>query len=220
SAKAEKIRVGRLGINLDDWENDPQLVAAKQTELLASRMVFLYVGGLHVTKSIDKVIQALHYVLFWGQREDFHFVVVGTGPEYAPLRALAEELIPGHYYFTGFVARVEPFYQVADVVICSRTFSRGEISASIPEAFASGKAVIVPNLGGWGEYIDESRGHLVAKDDELDYAEAIFECLQNPELVKRQGRDSRKYAEERLSWQAQTDFFLSLYSSSGVKSTT
>jgi glycosyltransferase involved in cell wall biosynthesis len=216
NAEAAKIRAARLGIDWNDWDSDgrnDQPQRSGQPTSLTDTTIFLYVGSLHPTKSVDKVIRALHYVGHFGRREDFDLVVVGTGPEYDRLHDLAETLIPGRYQFTQFVPSVAPYYHLADVVLCPRSFCRGEISASIPEACAAGKPVILPGLGGWGEYIDESRGYVLPKDDELEYAEAIFECLENPDRVKRQGQNARRYAEECLSWQAQAKFFLSIYSS-------
>ena len=107
-------------------------------------------------------------------------MVVGSGPEFDHLQFLAETLIPGRYCFAGNVPRVVPYYELADVVVCPRAFSRGEISRAIPEACAAGKPMIVPKIGGWNEYVDDSRGFPVVADDEIDYAEALLHCLENP----------------------------------------
>jgi glycosyltransferase involved in cell wall biosynthesis len=208
-----KIRVAHLGI---DWEH---YAAARSTEGFAEQtteerksVVFLYVGSLYSIKSIDKIIRAFHFVRHFGRQSDFHLVIVGSGAEHDDLRAMADALIPGQYTFAGAVPNVLPYYQLADVVVCPRASSRGEVSGSIPEACAAGKPIILPRMGGWDEYVDESTGLLVAADDELEYAQAILFCLNNPDDIKQRGANAQRFAKEYLSWQSQTQFFLSLYS--------
>jgi glycosyltransferase involved in cell wall biosynthesis len=211
-SESDKIQVARLGVDWNDYaasqEYGEVLHAADGNE----PMVFLYVGSLHSIKSIDKVIKALHMVKHFGRRNSFYFVVVGSGPEYEDLNFLAEILIPGCYCFAGPVPSVLPYYQLADVVVCPRAFSRGEVSGSIPEACAAGKPLILPKIGGWNEYIDDSRGFPVAADDELDYAKAFLHCLENPSEVTEKGFRARHFAEQSLSWQSQRELFLAMYS--------
>ena len=137
---------------------------------------------------------------------------MGSGPEYEDINFLAEILIPGCYCFAGPVPSVLSYYQLADVVVCPRAFSRGEVSGSIPEACAAGKPLILPKIGGWNEYIDDSRGFPVAADDELDYAKAFLHCLENPSEVTEKGFRARHFAEQSLSWQSQRELFLAMYS--------
>jgi glycosyltransferase involved in cell wall biosynthesis len=212
ASESAKIQVARLGIDWNDYaaneDNEKRLDAADSDE----PMVFLYVGSLYPVKSIDKIIKALHVVRHFGGRNDFYLVVVGAGPEYTKLNYLAEALIPGHYCFAGSVPSVLPYYRLADVVVCPRAFSRGEISGLIPEACAAGKPIILPTIGGWNEYIDDLRGFPVGADDEIDYAKAVLRCLENPIEVREKGIKARHFAEECLSWQSQQELFLSMYS--------
>ncbi len=206
---AARIKVARLGIDWDDYAH------LRETRPgfwdLEPITVFLYVGSLHPTKSVDKLIRALHLVKSFANRDDFFLVVVGHGPESDNLHRLAEALIPNRYHFAGLVPSVLPYYEVSDVVVCPRAFCRGEISGSIPEACAAGKPVILPNVGGWAEYVNESRGFLVRRDHELEYADAILDCLEHSELVTQKGENARRFAHQSLSWQSQTHFFLSMY---------
>lgn len=209
--QSDKIEIARLGIDWEDYA-PKQSYASLDKEGSDELTVFLYVGSLHSIKSIDKIIKALHLVQHFGRRNDFYFVITGDGPEYDNLREWADTLIPGQCSFAGNVPTVLPYYRLADVVVCPRAFSRGEISGTIPEACGAGKPVILPNIGGWGEYVDDSRGFLVSADDALGYAEALLFCLENPHRVKEKGLNARHFAEERLSWQSQMEFFHSLYS--------
>jgi glycosyltransferase involved in cell wall biosynthesis len=210
--QSAKIQIANLGIDWDEYATTKESYEEPDRECRGKPMVFLYVGSLHAIKSVDKIIKGLQLCRHFGRRNDFYLVIVGFGPEYDTLRELAEALIPGQYSFAGMVPSLLAYYRLADVVLCPRAFSRGEISGVIPEACAAGKPVLLPNIGGWGEYIDGSRGFLVAADDELEYAQAILYCLENPLGVKERGENARCFAKNHLSWQSQTDFFLSLYS--------
>jgi glycosyltransferase involved in cell wall biosynthesis len=208
--EAEKIQVARLGIDWNDYAPNQDGEPLYMTDS-GEPTVFLYVGSLYPIKSVDKIIKALHLVQHFGRRTDFYLVVVGSGPEYDDLTYLAEMLIPRCYCFAGRVPSVLPYYRLANVVVCPRAFSRGEISGLIPEACAAGKPLILPKIGGWNEYIDNSRGFPVAADDEIDYAQALLHCLENPIEVKEKGIRARRFAEECLSWQSQTELFHSMY---------
>jgi glycosyltransferase involved in cell wall biosynthesis len=211
SVQSEHILAAKLGVDWNDYDVVQDPPASLRRNGTRKTMVFLYVGTLHAIKSIDKVIKGLELVRHFGRRNDFFLVVVGTGPEHDSLQGLANAVVPGQYAFSGNVPSVVPYYQLADVVLCPRAFSRGETSAAIPEACASGKAALFPNIGGWSEYVDETRGFLTRRDDALDYAEAILRCLEHPEEVQRKGLEARRFAKEHLSWQGQLGFYASLY---------
>jgi glycosyltransferase involved in cell wall biosynthesis len=210
-SESGKIQVARLGVDWNDYaakhDNGNPLQMADSDE----PMIFLYVGSLYPIKSLDKIIKALHVVRYFGGRNDFYLVIVGSGPEYAALKCLAEILIPSCYCFAGSVPDVSLYYRLANVVVCPRAFSRGEISGLIPEACAAGKPIILPKIGGWNEYIDDSRGFPVAADDELEYAKALLYCLENPSEAAEKGIRARRFAEQCLSWQSQRELFLSMY---------
>ena len=216
-SESEKIQVARLGVNWSDYTPCREYGECSHTADSGEPMVFLYVGSLDRIKSIDKIIKALHVVQWFARRDDFYFVVVGSGPEFDHLQFLAETLIPGRYCFAGNVPRVEPYYELANVVVCPRAFSRGEISGAIPEACAAGKPMIVPKIGGWSEYVDDSRGFVVSADDAIDYAEALLHCLENPSELREKGIQARHFAEQCLSWEKQKELFISLYSQSPQK---
>jgi glycosyltransferase involved in cell wall biosynthesis len=211
AAQSENILVTKLCVDWNEYRSVEDPLRTTRSNGTRKVTVFLYVGGLHAIKSIDKIIKGMELIRHFAGRDDFFLVVVGTGPEYDNLRQLAGAAIPGQYAFSGNVPSVVPYYELADVVLCPRSFSRGETSAAIPEACASGKAVLLPDIGGWSEYVDETRGFLTRRDDTLDYAETILHCLEHPEEVRQKGAEARRFAKEHLSWQGQSGFYTSLY---------
>jgi glycosyltransferase involved in cell wall biosynthesis len=206
------IHIARLGVDWDDYSRETEERENLGRKEGSGPMVFLYVGSLHSIKSIHKIIKAFHFVRQFGKRGDFYFVVVGSGPEHDNLQQLAETLLPGQCCFAGMVPTVLPYYRLADVVVCPRSVSRGEISGVIPEGCAAGKPIVLPDLGGWTDYVNDSRGFPVEADSEIDYAEALLSCIRYPQKVREKGINARQFAEKHLSWQSQREFFVSLYS--------
>lgn len=211
SIQAEKIFVATLCIDWSDYETLADPLAAIRTNGHRKPMVFLCVGNLDKTKSLHKIIEALELVRHFGGRDDFFLVVVGAGPEYYRLRRLADAALADQCAFAGGVPHISQYYALADVVVCPRAFSRGEISGVIPEACAAGKPILLPNIGGWSEYVNEARGFLTRRDDTIEYAEAILHCLKHPEEVRQKGIAARQFAKEHLSWQSQLGFYKSIY---------
>jgi glycosyltransferase involved in cell wall biosynthesis len=72
-------------------------------------------------------------------------------------------------------------------------------SNSLLEAMASGLPVIISDVGGARDYIDEKCGILVKKSDPNAMAEAITYLSEDEIICKRMGRNSRTKASS-LSW--------------------
>ncbi len=174
------------------------------------KMIFTYIGHLHEIKSVDLTIKA------FGRFKDtaldrFFFLIAGDGPDRARLEELAASTIPGRFVFTGYVNDLSACYAASDVVVNPRSFSRGETSSVIPEAFSSGKPIIAPDLGCNGEYVTEQTGYL-ARDNSVDaYAEAIGFMLKNPDQTAARGQHAKEFATTVLDWRAQAPAFISEY---------
>lgn len=209
----DKIVVAKLGIDSKKFDINKNKVKDRvRIKLSEDKKIFLYVGFLHKIKSIDLVIKALYYIEKFAKRNDFFFLVVGDGPDRSRLQSLANKWIPENSLFMGFVEDVIPYYNMADVIINPRSFSRGETSMAIPEAFSAGKPVIAPNLGCNNEYITDERGYLT-DNDELDYMDAILYFLEHPIEISRHGANAKKFATESLDWRSQAKMFIQQYES-------
>lgn len=208
----DKIVTANLGIDstiFDITKDD----AKKKTsgKLPGDKKIFLYVGFLHKIKSVDLVLKAFYYIDKFAKRNDFFFLVIGEGPDKSRLQSLAEKWLPENSCFLGFVDDIIPYYKIADVVINPRSFSRGETSMAIPEAFSAGKPMIAPNLGCNNEYITNERGYLTDGDHDLDYMDAILYFLENPEEISKCGANAKKFATESLDWRSQAKAFIKQY---------
>ena len=153
----------------------------------------LYVGRISREKDLDVLVAAYNKV-----RETGHPVklyIVGHGPYSGALAAALPDAV-----FLGYLTG-EPLakaYASADVfVFPSTTDTFGNV---IIEAQASGLPVIVSDLGGPKELVEDGVNGLVTKAHDVDdFARAINRLTGDPKLRARMGEKARQSVVDR-SW--------------------
>ncbi|MFC9953863.1 glycosyltransferase, partial [Streptomyces prasinus] len=116
-------------------------------------------------------------------------VLVGDGPDDAPLRARAPESV----LFAGAVADASPWYQAADLVVLP---SRWEGMALAPlEAMACGRPVVVTDVDGARESLPPAFAPrcLVPPEDPEALAGALAGLLLDPPLRESLGGLGRRH---------------------------
>ena len=144
---------------------------------------------------------------------DAAFVVAGEGRLEGVYRALAEELGVGKdVFFTGRCESVGDLLSVSDVCVLSST-AEG-FSNSILEYMAAARPVVVTDVGGAREAVEEGRnGHVVAPRDDEAMAERVTSLLEDPARARRMGEEGRRIVEEKFSCEAQLARTEALYES-------
>ncbi|MDR3583416.1 MAG: glycosyltransferase family 4 protein [Candidatus Pacebacteria bacterium] len=114
--------------------------------------------------------------------------------------------------FTGFVTPNTEFlkyYNAADVFVFPS--ANEGMSNNMLEAMASGLAVIMTPTGGANELVkDGANGYIVGFRDSVAIAEKMETLINNPELCRRMGEESRRIA-ETMSWQSVAGEYFELY---------
>jgi L-malate glycosyltransferase len=131
------------------------------------------------------------------------FVLAGEGGLEGSLRSYAAELGLGRdVFFTGRCARVAELLAVSAVCVLS---SKAEgFSNSILEYMAASRPVVVTDVGGAREAVDEGEtGFVVAPGDDRALGERVAELLSDPACARRMGERGRRVVEERFSCDAQ-----------------
>lgn len=104
-------------------------------------------------------------------------------------------------YFTGLVDPNTEFvhhHRASDVFVLPS--DNEGMSNNMLEAMASGMPIIMTPTGGADELINEGvNGFIVKFRDGADIAEKLEKLINNPELTKSMGEESRKIA-EKMSW--------------------
>jgi glycosyltransferase involved in cell wall biosynthesis len=190
-ARPESTRVIRKGVDLAHFKAADDRVALRRELGLDPRPMILTVAGLIPRKGIHHILDALGRL---GGDLDFTFVIVGEGPERAPLEAQADRLgLSARIQFMGRIDRrtIPKYFAACDIfVLASIMEAAGNV---LFEAMSSGRPVICTNSGGPPEYvIDGETGFVVPVGDTQAMSEKFRLLLENPELQDALGREGRQ----------------------------
>jgi glycosyltransferase involved in cell wall biosynthesis len=153
----------------------------------------LYVGRISREKDLDVLATAYKKIRDAGHPVKLYFV--GDGPYAETLTAALPDAV-----FLGYLAgeKLAKAYASADIfVFPSTTDTFGNV---ILEAQASGLPVIVSDLGGPKELVEDGKTGFVTKaHDADDFARAIVRVSGDPKLRARMGEEARQRVIDR-SW--------------------
>jgi glycosyltransferase involved in cell wall biosynthesis len=148
----------------------------------------LFVGRLVERKGIANLLRAAS-----GARIPYRIVLVGFGPEEAPLRALASELgLGGRVEIAGRVSEAELArrYAEADVFVLPATLdARGDtegLGVVLLEALSHGVPVVATRRGGIPDIVKDGETGLLVEDGDLAaLGGAIETLLSDRDLARR-----------------------------------
>ena len=195
----ENIPIVRNGVNIDEFK----------PVIDKSEFNILFVGRFIKRKGIIYLIKAFREILF--EYNNCKLTIVGGGPEREYLERFCKQ--------TEFRTKVEfietvkhddiaAIYQNAHLLVLP---SLEESSANvILEAMASGLPIITTNTGA-AELID-GNGFIVKRENYKQIKKAIIQYINNPELLRKHGRQSRKIA-EKMSWNNAAKEYINIYHS-------
>lgn len=167
----EKIHVVYNGINRDIFGPSDRAAARKELGLDPDFRMILFAGNLKPVKGIDLLVKA-----FSGLEDTrIHLHILGTGPEWAQLKAIAQvERVSDRVFFHGNIRHddMSIWYNAADL-FCLPSLNEGTPNV-ILEALACGLPVVASDTGGIPEMITPESG-------------ALFECGDSLSLQKMLG---------------------------------
>jgi sugar transferase (PEP-CTERM/EpsH1 system associated) len=173
------------------------------------------VGRLQPVKDQATLLRAFARVV--GRRPDYRqrlrMVIIGDGPQFETLNALAESLgIAALTWLTGASSSVPELVRCFDVFVLP-SLNEG-ISNTILEAMASGVPVIATAVGGNIEIVQEGRwGRMFAPGDVKELSELIEAYVEHPTMRDAHGRAARLVATERFDLMTMVTRYQSLYES-------
>ena len=198
---ADKIKIIYFGI--DTKKNNPVQRDAGIRERLniGNSPMLISLRSFYPVYNIESLIQAIPIVLM--EVPDARFVLAGTGPEENSLKDLVTLLnIADKVIFTGSLSGDEiPKYLASADLYVSTSLSDSGLAASTGEAMACGLSVIVTDVGGNREWIEEGKGgYIVPVKNPQSLAEKIIFLFKNKDLNKEFGEINRKIIEERQDY--------------------
>ncbi len=190
----EKIKILPRGLDTELFNPDRRLESFWQRPGATERAVrLLYVGRISREKDLDVLAQAYRQLRDAGL--PVRLFLVGIGPHAKALQETLPDAI-----FAGYLSgeALATAYASADIfVFPSTTDTFGNV---IIEAQACGLPVIVSNLGGPAELVEDGVSGLITKAHDVDaFAAAIKTLVENPVLRATMGRHARQSVIDR-SW--------------------
>jgi len=170
-----------------------------------NKYIVCYVGSLNPQDGVDYLLRSLHHLAYDLKHSDFHCVIMGTGDSLEDLRDLAENLqLNGFVELTGFVSDEDLQANLAAADICvdpdpSSPLNDVSTWIKVMEYMASAKPIVTFDLKET-RFSARDAAIYVEPNKETEFAEAIAQLMQQPELQKRMGAYGRRRVEDELQW--------------------
>ncbi|SFW99044.1 Glycosyltransferase involved in cell wall bisynthesis [Thermoactinomyces sp. DSM 45891] len=211
---SDRCHVVPLGVNLDMFPSihDPEClqkrILERQKRNLGGKPVLLFVGRIIPQKGLHHLLEAFVEVV--KQEPNVKLLVAGSSyygkeieTEYLKKCRKIVETCATQVEWLGYVPndQLPSIYQLADLLI---TPSVGNESFGLVnlEAMATGLPILSTSVGGIGEVVQDGvNGKLLSPDILSKRIEKILlHWLNNPQLLKEMGQQSRKIVEEKFNW--------------------
>jgi len=194
TAIKQQISVIENGVDFNFWNN-----VFKKQLLDFEKFVILSVGRISRIKGFDLVIKALSEI----KVKNIEYWLVGDGPEKTNLQLLAQKLnCIDQVKFLGIKNKNElrQIYH-SSTIFCLPSHNEG-MSNALLEAMACGLPVIVTNVGGTKELINEN-GIIIVKGDSKAISNALIKMLNNNENYINFSNRSIEIS-KNMSWKSKT----------------
>ncbi len=175
-----------------------------------------YVGVMGEPEGIDYLLQSVRYIAYEKNRQDIHFMLIGSGPMFEKLQALSEELrVIEWVEFTGRIPDEELLERLSSCDLCvnpdkKMPYNDRSTMNKIMEYMAMGKPIVQFDLLE-GRRSAAGASVYAKGNDLMDFAEKILELLAAPERRKQMGLEGRYRMEKMLEWRHQAPKLLDAY---------
>jgi glycosyltransferase involved in cell wall biosynthesis len=204
---ADRVVVFSNGVDIERFRPDPVARAAVRASLdLSGNPVVGFVGSFFDWHDLGTLLDAFARVLT--RLPDARLVLVGDGRNRGPLAERAASLGIEHaVWFTGAVphADVNRLLSGFDVAVAPYPVTTRPLWFSPMKVFeymAAGKAIVASEAGQLAEVIEDGRNGLLVETANVDaLATALHRLILDAGLRDRLGREARRDAEIRHSWE-------------------
>jgi glycosyltransferase involved in cell wall biosynthesis len=215
---ADRIVAVPLGADLELF--NPAIEYSKvRSELgLDDGPIVMFTGSFQPWHGVDNLIQAFSRVIPEVPRAKL--VLVGDGRTRADLEAQAKEAgLADKVIFTGSVPyqKVPALLSIAEVAVAPYPELPTELWFSplkLFEYMAAAKAIVASNVGQIAEVLEDGYSGLLVEPGNVEaLSQALIRLLKNTELRLSLGKNARKEALEKHSWQSHAERLEEIYRS-------
>lgn len=210
--KPQDVVVVRSGPDLSRFRPVPQDPSFRQSR----KYLVGYVGVMGEPEGIDYLLESVHYIVYTKQRQDIHFMLIGSGPMFDKLQVMSEQLGVAEFVeFTGRIPDEELLARLSSCDVCvnpdkKMPYNDYSTMNKIMEYMAMGKPIVQFDLLE-GKCSAAAASLYANGNDTKDFADKILELLENPERRQQMGELGRQRMEEKLEWRHQAPKLLAAY---------
>ena len=199
-----------LGVDLVNFSPEHRSLRFRRDLLKGSQVLLVHCGRLSPEKEPQRSIEAL--VELRARGIDARLVIVGIGPLWKKMRALAKDLPVDTLGYIADRKRVAAILSSADVSLAPGPLETFCLSAL--ESIASGTPVVASQSSAVGEFLKvhlKNPAGAVAADNGVAFADAIESLLYRPKL-----RSVARTAAESLPWEKTIQSMILLHGIEGI----
>lgn len=177
------------------------------------------IKSLELNYGIDFLIKAFARVKKLTVDKKIKLIIVGQGSQEKKFKKLVYELgIENETDFTGYINHKEIHKYFNNLDINVTPSIEESFGVSVLEASACGKPVIVTNVGGLPEVVeDKVTGFIVEKENVEAIVNALIILISDGELRSRLGANGRRKVVSEFNWESSVSKTLDLYSEVNYK---
>lgn len=202
------IVVTPFGIDVNRFK--PQKV---ETIFAEKDIVIGTIKTLEKIYGIDYLIKAFKIVKMKLPDEHIKLLIAGEGTLRNKLERLVYEIeLKDDTVFTGYIKHdeIQNYHNMLDIYVAVSL--QESFGVAILEASACGKPVIVSNVGGLPEVVDNGKtGIIVEKENSEQIADALITLITNPDLRIKMGNYGRMKVLDEYNWDSSVKKMLLIY---------
>jgi len=168
---------------------------------------------LEANYGIDYLIKAFKILRERNKELPLRLLIVGRGTQENELKQLARELnLNGSVVFTGAIdyCQVPEYQNMLDISVTLSHFEGFGVSTI--EACACGKPVVVTNVGGLAEIVEDNKtGFIVPPADAEATADSLEKLVQSKELRERFGGNGLNLVRQKYYWDDNVRTMMGIY---------
>lgn len=220
----KSIEVERGGIkpeNVFVVRNGPDLkrvrIVPKDQDLVGmNKSIIAYCGVMGPQDGVDYLLRAIKILAYEIGRKDFICIIIGRGDAFEDLKKLADELkIQEFVRFTGYIPEEDMYRYLSTAHICvdpdpSSPLNDVSTWIKIMEYMALGKPIVTFDLKET-RFSARDSAIYVEPNDEKEFAKAIVQLMDNPDMRKRLGDYGRERILNDLNWDIVSNNLLLAY---------
>ncbi len=205
----KNIEITPFGIDINKFRPE------KNDNLFGKSLVIGTVKTLEKKYGIGYLIKA--FKLLKDKFSDIKLLIVGSGSMEHELKEMVSSMgIENDVHFTGFIPseKVSEYHKMIDIYVAASIEDSESFGVAILEAGACGKPVVVSNVGGLSEIVENGKtGLIVEKQNTKALAEGIEKLLVNINLRNEMGNNGRMKVLQEYNWADSVDKMISIYKS-------